>query len=310
MKKDKKGRLVPQPKTAVDEEVYSVLNLKNIIELALYNIATNRFIWHNLPNDMPSTVFESMLISNGCACVADTPEYGIVTSGYGVQGGLNPRAEPTRIILQSFSTLYFSGTVGDYNNELTYGDYVCCYNNNTRTSLIPLIDWVSNAMAHTLNSAFHNSLQQKFGLVFKGRKDAEVSFNIIKGKIEAGESAFFIRDTSDPAIDMEGVQVYNDGIPFVCDKLISFYKDLFNLFLTQIGVNNIPNESKKERLLVDEVNANNQALGLVGDSMFRNRLQFAEEANKWGDLKISVEENPNLDVRLPLAEIAGGDEYE
>ena len=52
------------------------------------------------------------------------------------------------------------------------------------------------------------------------------------------------------------------------------------MFLTFIGLNNANGTFKRERSIVDEVNVNNEVIGLTIDSMFTARQLACEEINK------------------------------
>ena len=58
-----------------------------------------------------------------------------------------------------------------------------------------------------------------------------------------------------------------------------------------LGVNNNPNVDKKERLLVDEVNANNEATEDNISHRLKERELFCERVNKAFGLNISVSVN-------------------
>ena len=59
--------------------------------------------------------------------------------------------------------------------------------------------------------------------------------------------------------DYNAVKPFNANVNYIIDKLREYLKDLENEILTILGVNNIPHE-KKEHLIVDEVNANNETV--------------------------------------------------
>ena len=56
------------------------------------------------------------------------------------------------------------------------------------------------------------------------------------------------------------VKGFSSGAPYIVDKLKQYIDAVEDEILTQIGVNNIGVSEKKEHLIVDEVNANNQEI--------------------------------------------------
>ena len=63
---------------------------------------------------------------------------------------------------------------------------------------------------------------------------------------------------------------------------------IYNEFLTQIGINNAA-EEKKERLLVDEVNSNNDELMINMSYCYKNIKKGVKQVNKmYPDVKFSI----------------------
>ena len=77
------------------------------------------------------------------------------------------------------------------------------------------------------------------------------------------------------------VDVFNLNVPFVADKLLQYRFETEREIYTLFGFNN--NFEKKERLLTDEINVNNDFINCNIDSMYKKRKQFAELMNaKYG----------------------------
>lgn len=268
--------------------------INSVFYKQLYNIATNLFTWENLPRDIRSTWLETMLISNGCACMVEDNTLGIIVAPCNVSGRINIDGNPKEITLGTFSNDFFS----NYSSDFTHGKYslsekdkfVVCYNDNTITSLLPTIELFATSMTNTFFSMLTNISQQKFPTIVVGDENSKLSFEIIKSKVDGGEPFILLRDKG--SLDMvNGTKVFNTNVPFVADKLKDSLDNLFNMFLASIGVNNLPN-TKKERMLVDEVNVNNESLNITRDAMLENRLYFAEKCNEIFGTNISVTRNP------------------
>ena len=79
-------------------------------------------------------------------------------------------------------------------------------------------------------------------------------------------------------------------VPFVADKLQEHKNNLVCELLTILGLNNNDsNNLKKERLIVDEVNANNQEIEMYLDTDYKNRKKACDEINNKFGLNITVE---------------------
>jgi hypothetical protein len=82
--------------------------------------------------------------------------------------------------------------------------------------------------------------------------------------------------------------VLDTSSPFILDKLQQQKMDLKNELLTYLGINN-NNNIKKERMIVDEVNANNEYTAINLDLMFDLRERACKEINEKFGLNIKVE---------------------
>ena len=73
--------------------------------------------------------------------------------------------------------------------------------------------------------------------------------------------------------------------PYISDKLMELRNDYDSKILTFIGLNN-NNITKRERLIVDEVNANNEFINANAYSRLTARQKDAEKINKMFGLNI------------------------
>ena len=94
--------------------------------------------------------------------------------------------------------------------------------------------------------------------------------------------------------------VLDTSSPYILDKLQQQKTDLKNELLTYLGINN-NNNIKKERMIVDEVNANNEYTSINLDLMYDLREKACKEINEKFGLNISVkkrevEENGKNDI--------------
>lgn len=80
--------------------------------------------------------------------------------------------------------------------------------------------------------------------------------------------------------DLQLVKALTTSAPYIIDKLYSQRISLENELLTELGIDNvIADQARKERLLVDEVNANNALINLNGKMMQNNIEDFLKQTN-------------------------------
>ena len=100
------------------------------------------------------------------------------------------------------------------------------------------------------------------------------------------------------ALGENEIRAINTEAPFVADKIIEYKKEIWNEALTFLGVNNIMVD-KKERLITDEANSNNELINLNLQSYLAPRelacKQFNEKFGLTGtDKEISVRVRSDL----------------
>lgn len=94
------------------------------------------------------------------------------------------------------------------------------------------------------------------------------------------------------------IKAINTQAPFIADKIIDYKKEIWNEALTFLGINNIMVD-KKERLITDEANSNNELINLNLQSYLAPRQEACRQFNeKFGftgtDKEISVRVRSDL----------------
>ena len=94
------------------------------------------------------------------------------------------------------------------------------------------------------------------------------------------------------------IKAINTQAPFIADKIIDYKKEIWNEALTFLGINNIMVD-KKERLITDEANSNNELINLNLQSYLSPRQEACRQFNeKFGftgtDKEISVRVRSDL----------------
>lgn len=100
------------------------------------------------------------------------------------------------------------------------------------------------------------------------------------------EDALYIFGTS--SINRDNIKALNTEAPFVADKVYDIRSKVWNEALTYLGIANIQ-QSKKERLITDEVNRQMGGVMACRNSRLRARQKACEEINAMFNLNVSVE---------------------
>ena len=75
------------------------------------------------------------------------------------------------------------------------------------------------------------------------------------------------------------IKAINTQAPFIADKIINYKKEIWNEALTFLGINNIIVD-KKERLITDEANSNNELINLNLQSYLAPRQEACRQFNE------------------------------
>lgn len=89
--------------------------------------------------------------------------------------------------------------------------------------------------------------------------------------------------------DLNKLKSLITNAPYIVDKLKSYQVSLENELLTVLGVDNSGIQAKKAQMLVDEVNANNDAINDYGAAIEDEIKMWLERANKVLNRNISIE---------------------
>lgn len=253
----------------------------------LYNIATSRCCWNSEEQlGFPSSLIEKILVENGEVALCDTQNAGLVISSFSAGYTFNLRNMPNMIRLFPYGATsnHFFQMLGSH--KYYSRDFEICYNNNSRTGLMTSISSTAIMMVETWFTIMSNIQQQKFPTIVEADQSEKLSMEFINKSIEGGKNIIVLRRGT--AQGYASSTVFNRDVPYVADKLTQHFNNIIDLFLSEIGVNTVQTE-KKERLIVDEVNANNERAGITTQSFMENRRDFCRRVNEKFGINLTVE---------------------
>lgn len=255
-------------------------------------IALNLFSWENLPPTIEERYIEKALFNKGLVCLVDDKNFGQIVVGCNYSQNMNIWGEPTEVITTGYNyvkTFNIENTINttytrDINNEINDENNILetaivCQNNDLAISTREILEYYVNKLVEVELSTFTNVYLQKFPFLINTTRDNEQTMRTLIDKVDKGEP--YIMYNKKIADLTTAVDVFNLNVPFVADKLLQYRFETEREIYTLFGFNN--NFEKKERLLTDEVNVNNDFINCNIDSMYKKRKQFAELMNtKYG----------------------------
>lgn len=204
-----------------------------------------------LPKEWNKNYFLYGLYCWGYMAVFETDKYGVIPQGCGLKG-YNVMYQPTHAVISN--PLLRGILTPQIGSECTLIKLMPDYG-----SIMPIVRIYAEQMAIAYDAFISNLFNSKFSWVFISQnKAAAEGLKKMYDMISAGDPAVFIdRNMRDKMGNPNWEQFNNNvGGNFIADELQTVMRKIKNEFDTAIGIPSA-NTEKKERQIVDEVNANN-----------------------------------------------------
>lgn len=266
---------------------YEILNVKsmaknlNNMTYTLYYyklsaIAMSVFKWNNLPNNIDERWIEKYLFHNGECMIFNDDMFGLMVSKVN-RNGINHYDEPT--------DLYPVAT--NYSNTKSYINGVECVlikNNDYSFPTHIATQLYAYRLADITRTQDVNINAQKTPVLIKCSEKQRLTLRNVYSQYQGNEPVIY----GDKSSDFQDIEVLKTDAPVIFDKLQLQKHQLMNEYLTMLGINNA-NMDKKERLVDDEVQANNDEVEFFLETMLKTRQRACEEINRIFGTNISVE---------------------
>ena len=263
-------------------EVYKNVNFTRIYDYYKM-LALNMFTWENLPETMNSRYIENALFEHGLCLVNNDENLGFISVPCNYGANMNINGESTEVITSGYN---YIKTINYINNK----DCVLIRNNDLAKATRDYIANYAERMLEVEMCIRANINQQKFPWFINATEKTKKSLEIIFDKVENFEP--FILANKEIGLGDNALEVLTMPTPFVADKLNQYKYELEREILTFLSLNN--NFEKKERLLTDEINSNNDFISTNAMLMYKNRLQACKEINKKFGLNVKVLPNKEM----------------
>lgn len=248
----------------------------------LLDEALSVFEW-KMPETWAENYFLYVLYLIGYVPIINTDKFGVIPQ-HGGLGGYNVFYQPKYCIISNplFDRTYQPDIDVDCTVIKLQPDYCGIYD---------LVDYYGDMLAVTAETAGINIVNSKLSYVFAAKNKASAeSFKKLYDQIQGGNPAAFI---DKDLLDDEGnltVEFLNQNVGqnFIADKLLDAMRTIRCMFLTDIGIPNA-NTDKKERLITDEVNANNFETRSKASLWLRELKKGCSKASEMFGIDLSVD---------------------
>ena len=259
-------------------------------------LSLNMFRWEGLPQTIESRHIENSLFNYGLCLIVNDDDLGFISVPCNYGAYMNVNNVPTEVRTCGF-------------NYIKTFDYICkdknkcqlILNNDLAIGNEQYIFDYAQRMFEVENCIRVNINQQKFPWFVNTTPNNKKTMEVMFEKVLNGEP--YILGSKD---QIGNVEVLTLNTPYIADKLNQYKYELEREVLSFHGLNN--NFEKKERLLVDEVNSNNDFIDRNVELMYRQRQLACESLNKkfgWNVRVINLNEETKDKQKLELRKEEG-----
>lgn len=259
-------------------------------------LSLNMFRWEGLPQTIESRHIENSLFNYGLCLIVNDDDLGFISVPCNYGAYMNVNNVPTEVITCGFNYIKTFDYIRKDKNKCQL-----ILNNDLAIGNEQYIFDYALRMFEVENCIRVNINQQKFPWFVNTTPNNKKTMEIMFEKVMNGEP--YILGSKD---QIGSVEVLTLNTPYIADKLNAYKYELEREVLSFHGLNN--NFEKKERLLVDEVNSNNDFIDRNVELMYRQRQLACEEMNKkfnWNVRVINLNEETKDKQKLELRKEEG-----
>lgn len=237
-------------------------------------ISMNAFKWNNLPEGIEERHIERFLFDNGKAIFFKDPEMSLMCLEAQEGGQLNVYGDPLNYI-----------AVGcGYHKTYNRDQCVIIHNNKLKLPTDNFVMFYTNKLAEAERTMDVNVKAVKTPIIFAVDDKDVLTFKRLFQEVDGNVPAIF----ADKGLNLDNIQSFDTKAKFLGNELMDYKKAVENELLTFLGLNNLPAE-KKERLITDEANSNNQLIDSFAELQLESRELACKQINEMFGLNISVE---------------------
>lgn len=287
-----------------DYNNYQLIGYKSIAKALNDRIVTDYFYrlmliskalfkWENLPNGIDEKWIERYLFTEGACLFYKDEKLGFMVTKMGDNGPLNYYDEPTKVFPYATNYIYEGPQLENNVN------CVIIRNNDDMLPTAPTIQLYAYQLTNISRTIDTNIMAMKMPIIVKCTDKQKLSLKQAMNQRNDNEPVIY----ADKGLNTEEIEILKTDAPIVFDKLQIQKHAVWNECMTFLGVNNA-NMDKRERLVDDEVQANNEQVQACEDVMLKARERACELINKMFELNIKVSRrNLSKDVLNRLEDI-------
>lgn len=262
--------------TRADRNDYENLITESFLYDRFRLLMVNQFKWTGLEEfNIQERHIENYLFDYGYCLFYEDKELGKMCLPCYGEGGHNVYGDFVK----------YRATGFNYNYLVNAEDSVLIENNKLRMATDKAVIYFVSRLYELTRTMDVNVRQLKLQTLFSATDKNILTVKKIIDEIDKNNWAIITDSTM--ALD-EIVKAIPTGVKCLTQELTDRYNAIMNEALTYFGINN-SNTDKRERLITDEANANNQFIDSCAEMFLESRKRACEEINKKFGTNISVE---------------------
>ena len=253
-------------------------------------IAMNEWKWEGLPDGIEPRHIERLLFSYGKGCFFRATNMGFMVLECAPGGDVNVYGDP----------LWYRAHGFNYHQKVKADECVIIRNNLLALSTHDFIMHYVNKLAEAERTMDVNIKACKTPIVFACDDKDVLTFKRIFNQVDGNVPAIF----ADRNINLDSMTAFQTGVKFLGNELMDYKRSVESDLLSFLGQNNTPVD-KKERLITDEAESNNQLIASFADLQLEARKKACEEINTLFGLSISVKRREPVEKPVETVEKEG-----
>lgn len=240
------------------------------------------YTW-KMPITWSKDYFLYTLFGYGYLAIVNTDKYGVIPQQCGLQG-FDIFYRPTNAIITN-------PLLSGFMNPKIDKQCVIIKVQPDYSSIMDIVNYYAGMMALSSETASTNLLNSKLSYVFAAEnKTAAESFKKMFDNIASGQPAVFVDKSLFKADGSKAWEAFNQNVGqnYIVGDILSDLRKWENMFNTDIGIANA-NTDKKERLVVAEVEANNEETTSKASLWLEQMQEACAKAREMFGIDLSVD---------------------
>lgn len=288
----RKIRKVP-PKDAFRDAI--LMNNQTYIDYLerMKKICLSMFEWENLPESMNARFLEMCLYYNGQGAMLYDDDIGFINTMASDGGYINIYGLPTEVTCYSYRfnqrrSLYMTDTGEEKGKEC-----ILVMNNYERIPTQAMVTLFAYRLAEAQRTADVNIKAQRTPVLITTDQKQYFTLKKMYEEYDGNTPAIFADKN---VISPDALKALKTEAPFIVNDIMEYKREIWNEFLTTLGISNL--SEKRERLISNEVDSNNELVNLNLQSQLIPRKeackQFNEKYGLMGEKAINVKVRSDL----------------